>query len=74
MDSFEDVDFSQIISIITLGAVDEAKDQGNQKLQDSRELLECGNEKRIYYEVLRMQKDTFNRLCMRLRRAGLKDS
>jgi len=79
MDSFEDIDFSEIISIIALGAVDEAKRSKKSKTtglpgaEYLRELLECENEKRIY-EVLRMQKDTFNQLCIRLRRAGLKDS
>jgi hypothetical protein len=80
MDSFEGVDFSDIISIVALGVVEEAKRSKTPKTtglpgaEYLRELLQSGNEKRIY-EVIRMQKETFDQLCLRLRRnAGLKDS
>jgi hypothetical protein len=69
MDSFEEVDFSDIISIIALGAVEEAKASKKPKTtglpgaEYVRELLQCGNEKRID-EVIRMQKETFEELCL----------
>ena len=58
MDSFEDIDFSEIISIIALGAVHEAKRSRKPKTtglpgaEYLRELLGCGNEKRIYVRGL----------------------
>jgi hypothetical protein len=69
--------------IIVLGAVGEARDL-REELGTSepilseadylRDLLNCGNYKRIY-SVLRMRKDTFDKLCLWMRRGGyLKDS
>ena len=69
MDIFEDIDLSDIIPIIVLGAVEDAKTRRtprNTSLAGSdylRELLSCGNDKRIY-GVLRMKKETFRSLCL----------
>jgi hypothetical protein len=80
MDSF-DFDVSDIIPIIAFGAVEEELERGKSRLLRStgvkggdymRELLNCGNDQRIY-EVLRMQKGTFLSLCTALRK-HLKDS
>jgi hypothetical protein len=80
MDLFDDIDLSEIVPLIVMGAVAEAK-----SLKTARntgqpggdylfELLECGNDKRIY-SVLRMKKETFERLCLWLRmNTTLKDS
>jgi hypothetical protein len=80
MDTFEDIDLSEIIPIIILGAVETAKDAKTPRSTGLpggdylRELLNCGNEKRIY-EVLRMKRDTFFKLCLWLRKnSTLKDS
>ena len=76
---FEDIDITDIVPLIALRAVQEAvsKVPRNTGLSSSdylRELLNCGNEKRIY-SVLRIRKDTFNQLCLWLcRNASLKDS
>jgi hypothetical protein len=82
-DLFEVIYIEDMSSIITLGAVAEARDlreesglskpilSGGDYLRD---LLNCGNHKRIYL-VLRMQKDTFDKLCLWMRRGRyLKDS
>jgi hypothetical protein len=81
--SLKVIDIEDMSSIITLGAVAEARDSreesgvsepilsGGDYLQD---LLNCGNHKRIYM-VLRMQKDTFDKLCLWMRSGRyLKDS
>ena len=70
-DLFEDIDFTEIVPLIALGAVQEATQRvpRNTRLSGGdylRELLSCENEKRIY-SVLRMRKDTFNQLCLWLR-------
>jgi hypothetical protein len=57
MDTFEDIDILDIVPIIVLRAVDTAKateiprSTGLHSRDYLRELLNCGNEKRIY-EVL----------------------
>src|SRR5947209_20430401 len=72
MDAF-DIDLSEIIPMVILGAVENAKEPKiprNTGLPGGhylRELLKCGNDKRIY-SVLRMQKDTFYSLCLCLRK------
>ncbi|MDX6296005.1 MAG: hypothetical protein QOH50_5264 [Kribbellaceae bacterium] len=80
MDIFEDIDLSDIIPIIVLGAVEDAKTRRtprNTGLSGSdylRELLTCGNDKRIY-GVLRMKKETFTSLCLWLQQhTRLKES
>jgi hypothetical protein len=80
MDTFEDIDILDIVPIIVLGAVDTAKateiprSTGLPGGDYLRELLNCGNEKRIY-EVLRMKRDTFSELYLWLRKkSNLKDS
>ena len=79
MDAF-DIDLSEIIPMVILGAVENAKEPKiprNTGLPGGhylRELLKCGNDKRIY-SVLRMQKDTFYSLCLWLRKnSDLEDS
>lgn len=78
-DLFEDIDFTDIAPIIALGAVQEAaskapRSTGLPGSEYLRELLNCKNEKRIY-SVLRMKKETFNKLCLWLRKnTDLKDS
>jgi hypothetical protein len=88
MDSFDIDDIVlDIVPLIALGVVETAiaqeQDQRGSRIPRStgqkggdylRELLNCGSDKRIY-EVLRMQKGTFQALCTRLRKdKGLKDS
>jgi hypothetical protein len=82
-DLFEAIDIEDLSSIITLGAVGEARDLREESGTSEpilsgadylRDLLNCGNHKRIY-SVLRMQKDTFDKFCSWIRRGGhLKDS
>jgi hypothetical protein len=79
MDAFEDIDLSEIIPIIALGAVEATKGARTSRSTGQpggdylRELL-ASSEKRVY-EVLRMKKATFCELCLWLRRNGnLKDS
>ena len=73
-----DIEISDIIPIIALGAVQESalrvpRSTGLSGGDYLRELLSCGNNKRIY-SVLRMQKETFNQLVIWLRTYGnLKD-
>jgi hypothetical protein len=76
-----------IVPLIALGVVETAiaqeQEQRGSRIPRStgqkggdylRELLNCGSDKRIY-EVLRMQRGTFQALCTRLRKdGGLKDS
>jgi hypothetical protein len=83
----DSVDFDDllldIIPIVVLGAVEEEQERGKKRIPRStgqkggdymRELLNCGNERRIY-EVLRMQKSTFEALCTWLRKnSDLKDT
>ena len=75
MEAFEDIVLSDIVPMIILGAVENAKE-----LKTSRttglsggeylyELLNCNNDKRIY-KVLRMKSDTFDRLCLWPRKNG----
>jgi hypothetical protein len=66
-----------------LGAVDKAQESREQlgsskpilsRADYLRDLLNCGNHKRIY-SVLRMQKETFEKLCSWFKKGGyLKDS
>jgi hypothetical protein len=70
MDSFDvfgDIDITDIVPIIALGAVQEAQSKvprstGLPGVAYLEELLNCGNDKRIY-SVLRMKRDTFLGLC-----------
>ena len=80
MDLFADIDLSDIVPLIVLGAVEEAKksktprNTGQSGGDYLHELLECSNEKRIY-SILRIKKETFNKLCQWLRsNTDLKDS
>jgi hypothetical protein len=81
-DLFESIDIHQIIPLIALGAVQgarEAREWSNTsiRIKDGalsgadylRELLNCGNTKRIY-GVLRMKKETFTQLCQWFRKNG----
>jgi hypothetical protein len=67
MDAFEDIDLSNIIPIIALGAAAEAKPERTPRNTGQKggvylqELL-SSTPKRIY-EVLRMKKETFFELC-----------
>jgi hypothetical protein len=71
-DLFGDIDILEIVPLIALGVVQEARNATNTPIRSGsanlsgadylRELLNCGNEKRIY-GVLRMKKDTFIQLC-----------
>jgi hypothetical protein len=66
-DVFKDIDITDIVSIIALGAVQEAQSKvlrstGLPKVAYLKELLNCGNNKRIY-SVLRIKRNTFLRLC-----------
>jgi hypothetical protein len=77
---FDDIDIKGIIPLIVIGAINEghranARNKGSKSGADYlRELLNCGNEKRIY-NVLRMKPDTFKQLCRWMRINGhLKDS
>ena len=82
-DLFEDIDITNIAPLIALGAVQEARRSNAPRGAGSalssgadylRELLNCGNDKRIY-SVLRMKKDTFQRLCLWMRKNNyLRDS
>ena len=82
-DISEDIDITDIIPLITLRAIQDARASNSRRGATSvrssgadylRELLTCGNNKRIY-SVLRMKKDTFERLCQWMRTNGhLKDS
>ena len=71
-DLFEAIDIEDLSSIIALGAVSEARDSREESGTSEpilsgadylRDLLNYGNHKRIY-SVLRIQKDTFDRLCL----------
>ena len=80
IDVFEDIDLSDIIPLIVMGAVENAKEPkisrntGQPGGDYLRDLLECGNDKRIY-SVLRIKKETFNKLCLWQRKStALKDS
>ena len=88
MDSFDIDDIVlDIVPLIALGAVETAiaqeQEQRGSRIPRStgqkggdylQELLKCGSDKRIY-EVLCMQKGTFQALCTRLRKdKALKDS
>jgi hypothetical protein len=73
-DLFGDIDITDIVPIIILGAVQEAvskvpRSTGLPGADYLDELLNCGNEKRIY-SVLRMKKETFRKLCIRLEKDG----
>jgi hypothetical protein len=83
-DLFGGIDMSNIIPIIALGAVQEVRNSSNTPIGSKdgilsgadylRELLNSGNESRIY-RVLRMKKDTFQKLCSWCRtKGGLKES
>jgi hypothetical protein len=80
MDLFKDIDLSEIIPAIVLSAVKDVRTRRiprNTGLSGSdylRELLTCGNDKRIY-GVLRMKKETFRSLCLWLQQhTHLKES
>ena len=82
MDSFDlfgDIDITDIVPLIALGAVQEAQSKvprstGLPGAAYLEELLNCGNEKRIY-SVLRMNRNTFLRLCQWLKKSSsLKDT
>ena len=79
MDLFEAVDLSEVIPIIVLGTVENAKEprisqSTGQPGSDYLQELLSSSEKRIY-KVLQMKKDTFYKLCLWLRRnSTLKDS
>jgi hypothetical protein len=90
MDSFDIDDIVlDIVPLIALGAVETVIAQAQEQEQRVsriprstgqkggdylQELLNCGSDKRIY-DVLRMQKGTFQALCTRLRKdRALKDS
>ena len=72
MDAF-DPDLSKVIPLIILGAIEskpDAKAPMNTGLPGGdylRELLETGHPKRIYC-ILRIKKETFQDLCLWLRR------
>jgi hypothetical protein len=83
-DLFGGIDISNIIPIIALGAVQEARNSSNTPigLKDGilssadylQELLNSGNESQIY-RVLRMKKETFQKLCSWCQmKGGLKES
>ena len=69
MDAFEDIDLLEIAPLIILGVVENAKALktprtiGYLGVEYLRELLNCGNDKRIYL-VLQMKKNTFNKLYL----------
>jgi hypothetical protein len=80
-DDFDDL-LLDIIPVIAIGVVQEEQERGKKRVPRStgqrggdylRELLNCGSDKRIY-GVLRMQKGTFEALCVKLRKNGLKDT
>jgi hypothetical protein len=71
-DLFEAIDIEDISALIALGAVDKAQQPKEQSGSSEpilsgadylRDLLNCGNQKRIY-SVLRMQKETFEKLYL----------
>jgi hypothetical protein len=74
-DLFEEFDITQLVPLIVLGAAQEAQESQRSNIPRRtepgrtfgadylRELLTCGNEKRIY-SVLRMKKETFEKLCI----------
>jgi hypothetical protein len=71
-DLFKAIDIKDLSSIIALGAVDKARDSRKESGTSElilcgadylRDLLNCDNHTRIY-SVLRMQKDTFDKLCL----------
>jgi hypothetical protein len=73
-DLFGDIDITDIVLIIILGAVQEAvskvsRSTGPPGADYLDELLDCENEKRIY-SVLRMKEETFRKLCIRLEKDG----
>jgi hypothetical protein len=82
-DLFEAIDIKDIFALIALGVVDKAQQPKEQSGSSEpilsgadylRDLLNCGNQKRIY-SVLRMQKETFEKLCLWFKKGGyLKDS
>jgi hypothetical protein len=76
MDAFGDIDLSDVVPLILLGAIEHTGDTQPAKTPRStglpgaeylRELLDCGSHKRIYL-VLRITKETFNCLCLWLRK------
>ena len=82
-DLFSNIDILNIIPLITLRAIQEARNSSNTPIGSQegilssadyvRELLNCGNESRIY-KVLQMKKETFQRLCNWCRtKGGLKE-
>jgi hypothetical protein len=76
---FEDIDITDIVPIIALGAVQEAQSKvlrstGLPGIAYLKELLNCRNDKRIY-SVLRMKRDTFLGLCQWFKNSNsLKDT
>ena len=85
-DLFKGDNIEDLSALITLGVVNKAQESKEELLVSSnnkpilsradylRDLLNCGNYKRIY-SVLRMQKETFKKLCLWFREGGyLKDS
>jgi hypothetical protein len=80
MDCIKDIDLLEIIPLLVLSAAQNAipsripRNTGLPGGEYLEELLECGNDKRIYL-VLRIKKETFKSLCLWLREnAGLTDS
>jgi len=82
-DIFEGVKIDDIVSLISLGVVEEAQsarddeddiDSTSSGADYIRQLLSSGNEKRIY-SVLRMKRETFKVLCQWMRKnQHLRDS
>ena len=78
-DLFSDIDITEIVPLIILGAVQKAqlkvpRSTGLSGALYLEELLNCENEKRIY-SVLRINKETFLRLCQWFRKnSSLKDT
>jgi len=81
---FAGIDLIELIPLVVIGAVESAPKQSNVPVASAlgalsgsdflRELLNCGNDKRIY-RVLRMKKETFRKLCIWFRQKGhLQDS
>ena len=78
------IDIRQVSALITLAVATSPSQSNNVPISSSesvlsgadfiKELLDYGNHKRIY-SVLRMQKDTFLKLCLWLKKGGhLKES
>ena len=82
-DLFRGIDIEDISALIALRVVDKVQESKEQSgsfepilsgADYLRDLLNCSNHKRIYL-VLRMQKTTFEKLCLWFREGGyLKDS